>query len=1085
VSESLQHLEIVSPELHARLRSAFSADERGFFPIVVQGDKSALDLALCQSLLEAITSSDLDTGWVPSELAENVHLTLQTLETGINRPADVVDLFKQASKHAKAASYKGLLVVGDEFGKFLERAAEQGEVPDLIAAQYLAEHASSSDEAEILFLVLLHQNFRDYASGQTQTQRQEWSKIQGRFKQVDFTQDSEDLYSLIAACLGRTDSSVEQTKISAWSSEVLEQVRSIPLFAGEHNEVFWADLLPSVYPFHPIALFGLPRLSSRLGQNERTLFTFLVSEDPLGLKRFLLETSMGTERLPSLTFDVVVDFFLYGARFSSWPPDIYQSISQLESALERLGDRPVLESKIVKIIGGIRLLRSGPTLPCDKGTIIAALGLDHRTDHSSFDASMDALLSNKIIVHRKFSDEYHLWEGSDFDFDRAIETIRDEKRNEMDPSGALPDGFLSRPIIANQHGLLTGNTRSFSRIFILARDLVSLDVERLVQEQILSGASGVIIHSAPSNVADVRQLQEWAIEIDNERVMVTVPDAPCLASSYIEELGALKTIKETNPEIQEDPVALKELNAREEGLSLRLEETLATVTEPGPHGPSWWWNGVRRPIKDRKTMNRFLSQVSDHLYPEAPIILNELVNRSYLPTAVVIAVKKIIAGLLEDVGEETLGFEGNGPEVSIFKSVLEKTGVYQKDGSAWRLVRPDSQHPTNLLAPWAEIERFLEQSVQSEVRLSDLVSVLEDRPYGLKRGIIPLLVWTVLIHQRDSICLYYDGTYLRNWDIEIFDLSSKVPDKFTIRRIVAEQATKTIISGLASVLLKEPPEVRRVGVNTVLFGLFNWYRGLTEYARQTDEVSSTSSNLRQAITSSADPIDLLFRKIPESLGLEPFLHEGSGNLRSRIPRSQTLELVKRFNDAVADIDGSYDRLIAEMVHDLSVAFSATGDVSSLSASIGSTAAPIMEFVRDPQAKAFLNRASNNPEQGDDQWVEALGATLTNQSPKYWTNLHVSEWKEKLSLLSLTVRDAEKRRFAMQRVNQETGSVRLLIESSTGSVIERIFDLDALNKYGDSDSWLLANLKLSLESKDELLEADVQEILIRALSRTIE
>jgi predicted ATP-binding protein involved in virulence len=74
---------------------------------------------------------------------------------------------------------------------------------------------------------------------------------------------------------------------------------------------------------------------------------------------------------------------------------------------------------------------------------------------------------------------------------------------------------------------------------------------------------------------------------------------------------------------------------------------------------------------------------------------------------------------------------------------------------------------------------------------------------------------------------------------------------------------------------------------------------------------------------------------------------------------------------------------------------------------------------------------------------------------------------------------------MQRVNQDTGSIRLLIESSNGNEIERIFEAD--NKDGDvdkRDEWLLKFLELDRVDSDEAHKRDIQEVLLRALTKTI-
>ena len=1086
VIQSLNQLEVISPDLREKARGLLESQELGYFPIILQGEKAPFDLILCKSLFEAISSPDVEVGWVPPKLLEAVHLTLETLEAGLGATADVVNLYKQAAGHARASGYHGLFVVADEFGKFLERAAGQGDLPDLAAAQYLAELASSDNDSSILFMVLLHQSFRDYASTLSQAQRLEWNKIQGRFKQVDFSEDSENLYDLIAACLGRfTHDTSDETDVNIWAKRVFNQVRELPLFQGVTKSEFWSELLPSVYPFHPVALYGLPRLSSRLGQNERTLFTFLVSEDPLGFKRFLSETQLVDRNLPSLTFDVIVDYFLYGARLASSAPDVRRLISQLESALERLGDRPVIEQKILKILGGLQLLKSGPALPVSKLTLIATLGIEGAIEITDFESALEYLVNKKLVVHRKFSDEYHLWEGSDFDFERAISTAREEIQDSIDVFHSLPKDFLSRPLMAQQHGMVTGTARGFARLFLSTEDALRLEIDDLFESENVSGSDGVIIHTSPSNFAEVSQLSNWAKTISDKRILITVPRSPSGAQSLLEDLSALNKIKLESPEIHEDPVALKELEAREEGMSELLVEVLAILTDPGPAGPVWWWSGGSREIKDRRELNRFLSHICDGIYSEAPIILNELINRSQLPTAVVIAVKKIIERLLNNDGEEELSFEGNGPEISIFKAVFEKTRIYRDRRTNWALTSPRGDDPLRWLPAWTAVEEYLEGSQQSERQLSQLFSLLENRPYGMKAGVVPLFVWAVLIYHRDTVCIYHDGTYIRNWDVETFDLSTKAPDKFTFRWLTAQQATKTIVGGLLSVLLGDQTPRQRGGVNTLLSSLFDWYRKLPEFAQQTASLSEEGLGLRHAITTSIDPIDLLFTRIPVGLALEPFPDQETGIMPKRLPRSRTALLVKKFAQAIDDVADAYGRLQSDMVVCMADAFQCEPEIGVLKKKINLTASPIIDYVHDIQTKAFLARAVNGFDQDKEKWLEALGATLTNQSPRYWSDQHLEEFREKLALVSIAVRDAERSRFAVERGALTTGSVRLVFETSDGKIIETILNAQSdETAYNPKPQWIIDALGLNDKNLSDADRAHIQEVLARALLSTM-
>jgi hypothetical protein len=218
-------------------------------------------------------------------------------------------LYEEAANLAKVRGYRGLLIIVDEFGKFLEQAAWQGDLPDLAVVQYLAELATGLQDPQILFFVLLHQGFQHYASSLSRQQWLEWAKIQGRFRQIDFNEEPDNLYDVIATSLHRKCTSrAVHAAVEAWVCRVWSQVQHLPAFASTTQTDFWPQLLRHAYPLPPLVLYALPRLSARLGQHERTLFAFLASDDPLGLKSFLRRTPQGTATLPSLTLDYLFDY---------------------------------------------------------------------------------------------------------------------------------------------------------------------------------------------------------------------------------------------------------------------------------------------------------------------------------------------------------------------------------------------------------------------------------------------------------------------------------------------------------------------------------------------------------------------------------------------------------------------------------------------------------------------------------------------------------------------------------------------------------------------------------------------------------
>jgi len=100
--------------------------------------------------------------------------------------------YKKVNKKGAA-----LLIVIDEFGKFLEYAAKNDPDKELYFIQQIAEYVNDASK-NILFLVTLHQNFGAYSKALSIDQRQEWEKVRGRLIDVAFDEPTEQLLYLAA-----------------------------------------------------------------------------------------------------------------------------------------------------------------------------------------------------------------------------------------------------------------------------------------------------------------------------------------------------------------------------------------------------------------------------------------------------------------------------------------------------------------------------------------------------------------------------------------------------------------------------------------------------------------------------------------------------------------------------------------------------------------------------------------------------------------------------------------------------------------------------------------------------------------------
>src|SRR6218665_1493961 len=104
-------------------------------------------------------------------------------------------LFKAIGE--KASKEKLLVIVIDEFGKFLEYAGKNQPEKEMYFIQQLAEFVNDPSR-NILLVTTLHQSVDSYSYHLNNAQKNEWKKINGRFKELVFNEPIEQLLTLAA-----------------------------------------------------------------------------------------------------------------------------------------------------------------------------------------------------------------------------------------------------------------------------------------------------------------------------------------------------------------------------------------------------------------------------------------------------------------------------------------------------------------------------------------------------------------------------------------------------------------------------------------------------------------------------------------------------------------------------------------------------------------------------------------------------------------------------------------------------------------------------------------------------------------------
>ncbi|MDB4952197.1 MAG: hypothetical protein JWM27_4846 [Gemmatimonadetes bacterium] len=890
---------------------------------------------------------------------DECRVRMETLAAG--QPPRLDDLPDLAYALAQASG-TGLLLVIDEMGKNLEATARSGGADDLYLLQRLAELPAGERDAPVLVVGLLHQAFVEYGATLSAAQRAEWDKIQGRFEDLAFTESPEEMLRLMASVIDADLPAPIATAVAKGAEHWHARLSSV-LDGTALADALSAQRLAAVYPLHPVTALTLPALCARYAQNDRSLFTFLASPAPNSLASFVATETAEAERLPLLRLPRVFDYFLDAGSPASRPQ--FQRWTEVHALVRDATGLSEDETAALKTIGALNLVALGGSLRASRGLVLAALceRASDADEERRWTTALDRLTDRRLLTYRTRVDEYRLWEGSDYNPEAAVQARLDADSRLL--AEVLEAVAPMGPAVASRHSYQTGTLRYFEREYAdCATDLEAVNPRS-------SESDGLLLY--------------WVDETPLPKLPATLPDGRPLAavrarvthalSSAARDLAALEVIESDDPALARDGVARREVRQRlvlaRRGLEIALRESFT-------HAPPET-GGVLLPGR----VGAALSDLCDRAYPLSPVLWNEMLNRRELTSQGARARRELLEAMLARGDQERLGIVGEGPDYAMYASVLLHTGIHRRDGSgAWGFGPPTTD---GLRSFWDVIERFCIAADTAPVTLDGLYRLLEQPPYGIKPGAVPVVLAAVLLHHADDISVYRDGTFLPQLGPEHFELLVKQPGRFAVKHLALEGLRWEVFRDLAEELVTgggTNPKALRVR-NATLLGvvrpLVRFAIALPPVTRRANDLSPEATAVRDALLSATEPDRLLFEILPVAVGhaaiLDP-MPAGEGPLRLRAFRGALFR-------AIRELQGYYDRLLDHcriMIHE---AFGVQSDPGKLREDLRVRSQYLFGRCVEPTLRR-LTAAAVEPDTSDRTWLESVVMVIADRPAETWT-----------------------------------------------------------------------------------------------------
>ncbi len=244
-----------------QLQKAFKKYNEGLghCNVLITGSPEPLSQKVLTSLVNAV-----EDYWPKNQKNPDSIKKLKTLsEKKSISISDIINSIKTLQSSIAMIKGKGLVIIIDELGKFLEYEARHQEINDIYLLQALAELAYVNHAAQLSLIVLQHQSFEQYAKGLDETAKNEWIKIQGRFETIPFLESSEQTLQVVSNAIEH-HKSLDYKKITPNLKKIVRTLYKSKALPSTLDQKSAEDLFKECYPLHPISALLLPLLCQKI-----------------------------------------------------------------------------------------------------------------------------------------------------------------------------------------------------------------------------------------------------------------------------------------------------------------------------------------------------------------------------------------------------------------------------------------------------------------------------------------------------------------------------------------------------------------------------------------------------------------------------------------------------------------------------------------------------------------------------------------------------------------------------------------------------------------------------------------------------
>lgn len=983
---------------------------------------------------------------------------------------DVADIYEQVCKKlCESGKYDGIFVVYDEFGKYLESSIAHATVKDTKLLQDFAERSDRSGKNQLHLLLICHKEIENYIDILPKQKVDGWKGVSERFRHIHLYNNYSEVYSLISAAILKNAS--EWKSFCVQNKAQFENLKNVWLGSGfrlfSNLEDYFKDtVLYGCYPLHPVTSYILPRLSEKVAQNERTLFTFLSGNDKNGFSSLIgkLEKSEKTAadgrefllggKILLFTPDVLFDYFENQLQNEPYTSEIKKYYLVAAKILRQLENNS-LEAKIVKTISLIYCLNQFERLSPDLNFLFALYD-DAGFSRDEIRDAVKNLSENLGVVYLNVHNNYlQLKAASGADIPALISDCVEKRRRTVRIVDILNEFNTQKFIYPTSYNIEKKMTRYFSFSFVSLSDFFERNDWKTYAQSFNSDGCVFALFDENKNISEDedfarKKAEKRAVEFSSEsKNLVFIVSK--LNEDFSEKLRRFEAVSYLKNQLaaDSDSVLFDEYEIIFQDLYEVVKQIVYSYIQPERKLARYFSGGEEKKLYRKSDLTNLVSAICAAIFYRTPVINNEMLNKNCLTGAATKSRAKLVEAMLNSPSLD-LGLSGSGQEVSFMRSALLRPGILKKadkDSLEKKIfnLEPDSgnaKNDGNFKNLFAVIKEFFARAEENEISFSPLFELLvkAENGFGLRRGVIPLYIAAVLSSFSKNVVLKKGGIEVPVNAQTLAEIAES-PEEFSVRVQKWNDEKENYIHSLenlfADFVIEE--EKNANGYSYLINAMLRWYRSLPKYTKQMKKVYGGLAGGfdKQQVLVQKEYSDFLNILKQGGFGANEILFEKIPcAFKNEKPGQADFSLSENIKGAKNFFDSALENFTEKIIEETKNFFDKNAGEKSLKNVIAEFCA---ELEPETENHVFENGAHSllkiYKSAGNDEKQTAfeMAKVLTGLSIDDWNDETVNVFFERLSELNETLLEFEKHPAALRQTQRPAGNAEKAVAANIDGV----------------------------------------------------